>query len=270
MCGPSDACEETTAPAEDPSSLRAMASEARQLLTYWPQTVAKLTNFFPRLVSLGMVGHLPENTARYVAAAGIGIMYCNISGVMLLRSTAFGSSSLYSQAFGAGNHRRAGHVLLRVTALHCLVMLCFTLPLTALAESLLLSVGQPRHTAKEAGTFFLHIWCDVEGNGERHRLPGSPYNLHVTAAPPSATGSNIWGVEKTVYVAGEKLELMPQLRDAFGNATSATDESRSFTNSSAAERIMKELFAQHGIAGVTKAPAKSALRMSETGPLTAE
>jgi len=105
-----------------------------------------------------------------------------------------------------------------------------------------------RYTAKESGNFALHIWCDVEGNGERRRLPGSPFHLHVSAAAPSWTGSSIGNSEKNSYVAGEKLELFPQLRDSFGNPAASTDRWKPPDNqASLATSIMQELLQQHGV-----------------------
>ena len=109
-----------------------------------------------------------------------------------------------------------------------------------------------RYMAKEAGNFALHIWCDLEGNGERHRLPGSPFHLLVSPAAPSAKGSTIELVDKLTYVAGDTLELQPQLRDAFGNPTELVDRrhrnsTRADEEPSVASTIMKELLAQHGL-----------------------
>lgn len=113
-----------------------------------------------------------------------------------------------------------------------------------------------RYVAKEAGNFALHIWCDLEGNGERHRLPGSPFHLFVSASSPSARGSTIVGLEKRSYSAGEMLEFKPQLRDAFGNPTELIDrQPTNMAQGSMAASIMKELFAQHGALVKASRPA---------------
>lgn len=78
-----------------------------------------------------------------VGAAGIGIMYANLSGQMLLKSTAMGVTSLLAQAFGAQNYKRCGHVLMRILVMHVLIIVLFALPLTALSNRLFLAVGQP-------------------------------------------------------------------------------------------------------------------------------
>lgn len=105
-----------------------------------------------------------------------------------------------------------------------------------------------RYVFQEAGNFALHIWCDVEGNGERHRLPGSPFHLFVSASAPSHAGSSVGGIDKVKYAAGEAIELYPQLRDVFGNPTAAVEKHSSFgEQKSVAASIMKELLSQHGM-----------------------
>lgn len=104
-----------------------------------------------------------------------------------------------------------------------------------------------RYMSKEAGSFALHVWCDVEGNGERQRLPGSPFTMYVTAAPPSSNGSVIGGTDKASYFAGENVMLTPQLRDAFGNRTTILDHARQWsTSATPSTSIMRELITQHG------------------------
>jgi len=119
-----------------------------------------------------------------------------------------------------------------------------------------------RYVAKEAGNFALHIWCDVEGDGERQRLPGSAFHLYVTPGPPSSSGSSITGSEKVTYIAGEQLQLCPQLRDAFGNPTAAAYRRKpALQQSSLATTIMHELLAQHGV-GALKEPPKPPVPLS--------
>jgi hypothetical protein len=105
-----------------------------------------------------------------------------------------------------------------------------------------------RYMWKEAGHFDLHVWCDVEGDGERQRLPGSPFRVTVSAAQPSASGSLIGNIEKLKYSAGERIEFTPQLRDQFGNPCAIVDRTSNsnLSGGSAAEVIMKEMLAQHG------------------------
>ena len=81
------------------------------------------------------------------------------------------------------------------------------------------------YSADKAGDFELHLWCDVEGNGTRQKLPGSPFALHVIAAKATAAGSVVQGgdlVANTPLVAGDRLELYLHFRDDFNNACAPT------------------------------------------------
>ena len=80
-------------------------------------------------------------------------MYANFACLMAIRSTTFGVSPLYSQAFGAGNHYRCGLVLMRILLLHTLMMIFMSLPLTMAAGPLLRAFGQPEAIATKAQTF---------------------------------------------------------------------------------------------------------------------
>jgi len=139
---------------EDEPTMRMARKEAMQLLSLgWPQSVSVLLNFAPRVVVLAAVGHFCDGVS--VAATGVGIMYSNFCGNMLLKGSAFGSTPLLSQAFGASNHARIGQLLHRMMLIHALVVLCITLPFTLLAFRILSSTGQPRQISELAADF---IW----------------------------------------------------------------------------------------------------------------
>ena len=105
-----------------------------------------------------------------------------------------------------------------------------------------------RYIMKKAGKFLLHVWCDLEGNGIRERLPGSPFKLEVSAASPTCAGSTVEGALKRTYIAGERLMLRPQLRDVFGNPTTATDEREQVSQQDqVTNSIMAELVSQHSL-----------------------
>ena len=133
-----------------PPFARRVCTEACSLFQLaWPLTIATVTGFAPRVFMLAMVGHLP-NGAVLVGAAGIGSMYSNFAHLMLIRSSTFGASPLLSQAFGAGNHARVGVVLMRILAIHAVMIVLLSLPLTAIAGRLLVAVGQPAFVAAHA------------------------------------------------------------------------------------------------------------------------
>ena len=87
-------------------------------------------------------------------------MYANFAHQMLLRSTMFGATPLFSQAFGAGNHRRCGLVLMRVLCIHVVMVAAVALPLTALAGPLFSAAGQPAAVVEHAMSF---LWIRLLG-----------------------------------------------------------------------------------------------------------
>jgi len=125
----------------------------------WPQSTAQLCAFAPGTILLLAVGHLP-NGAVLVGAAGMALMYANFSQKMLLLSTTFGATPLFSQAFGAGNHHRVGHLLMRVLILHTLLAACAAVPLTAAAGFLFSLAGLPEEVTQPAQTF---LWIRLVG-----------------------------------------------------------------------------------------------------------
>jgi MATE family multidrug resistance protein len=137
-----------------------IAREMRELVALsWPQIVSGELNFLPRLLVLGIVGHLPDGNTN-VAAAGIGVMYTNMIGLMLIKSSSFGATPLYSQAFGAGNYLRVGQVLLRICLIHLTVLMVVSLPLTGATHAILVAVGQPPAVAAAAHEF---VWWRMLG-----------------------------------------------------------------------------------------------------------
>ena len=175
MCQASDESEVSktsqTPPATASQTQMGFLKEVRELFKLgWPQTVSAVTGFAPRMFMLAAVGHLPDG-AVLVGAAGIGSMYANFSQLMLIRSSTFGASPLLSQSHGAGNHVRVGVVLMRVLAIHAVAVVCFSLPLTAIAGPLLTTVGQPVTVVTYAQRF---IWIRLMG------LPAVTINIDVT------------------------------------------------------------------------------------------
>lgn len=83
-----------------------------------------------------------------------------------------------------------------------------------------------RYTAKEAGEFELHVWCDPDGTGVRQWLTGSPFGVIVTGVRPDVMGSFVDPMETDSWPelnAGEAVLLRPQLRDQFGNPSFAEE-----------------------------------------------
>ena len=181
------AAEAAAEPAVVPQHLRVCAEVCSLFQLAWPLTVANVAGFAPRVFMLAMVGHLP-NGAVLVGAAGIGSMYSNFAHLMLIRGSTFGASPLLSQAFGAGNHARVGIVLTRILSIHALMIVLLSLPLTAIAEPLLLAVGQPAYVASHAQQF---IWL---------RLLGQP--------------GVIFREDVTTFLAAQRCVRLPMLANA--------------------------------------------------------
>lgn len=88
---------------------------------------------------------------------------------------------------------------------------------------------QIRYVAEKAGDYELHLWCDVEGDGVREKVPNSPFQLHVVPNKASASGSLITGAEAVLNMpitAGERLDLGVHFRDDFGNACAPPERVR--------------------------------------------
>jgi hypothetical protein len=84
------------------------------------------------------------------------------------------------------------------------------------------------YTAKQAGEFELHVWYVAEAVGAAHeKLPGSPFSLCVSEGKANPSGCMIRGAqqlrEERTIPAGQEISLYPQLKDQFGNASSASD-----------------------------------------------
>ena len=82
------------------------------------------------------------------------------------------------------------------------------------------------HAGGSPDTAYSHATrrCDPDGSGTRQWLTGSPFSVRVTGVRPSTSGSSVGGVEALTdapVVAGDLATLRPQLRDQFGNASSA-------------------------------------------------
>ena len=82
------------------------------------------------------------------------------------------------------------------------------------------------YTAELAGEFDLHVWYVAGESTTRERLPGSPFTLKVSEGGASAAGSfvkNAAQVHGQSLPSGQEIVLGAQLRDQFGNASTAVD-----------------------------------------------
>jgi len=114
----------------------------------WPITLNLFLCFIPGLAMLAFLKH----DAQQLAAAGMGFMFSNVSGISLLIGAGSGISPLVSQAFGAGNFKRCGDILQRQFAIHIVVVLLVG-AIWLNTENILVALRQPAAVARLAGEF---------------------------------------------------------------------------------------------------------------------
>ena len=133
--------------------------ELAEIITLgWPNSVGAFASFLPGFVMLMFF-----KDANELAAAGMGFMFGNVTGLSVIIGFSTGLSPLASQAFGAGNLRRVGQLLQRQVMMH-LLLICVPVAIIWLAtEPLLLSLGQPPDIAALSRLFL--YW----------RLPALPF-----------------------------------------------------------------------------------------------
>lgn len=137
------------------SALSALLDECGEIFRLgWPIAITRIAQFVPKMLMLGVVARLPGG-ATYLAGAGTGTMFCNVSGQAFISGTGYGGTALMSHAYGAGNLPRVGLLLQRQLAMHGLLVVCFVAPLWLCAEPLLIALHQPAQTAALAARFAL-------------------------------------------------------------------------------------------------------------------
>jgi MATE family multidrug resistance protein len=123
--------------------------ELREIIALgWPNSVSAFASFLPGFLMLMFFKDPNE-----LAAAGMGFMFGNVTGVSVIIGFSTGLSPLASQAFGAGNLRRVGQLLQRQVMMH-LLLICVPVAVIWLAtEPLLLFLGQPPEIAALSRVF---------------------------------------------------------------------------------------------------------------------
>ena len=79
----------------------------------WPVMVTFILQYFLQLVNMFVIGHAPDMEERGLAAAALGNMYSNFTGIAVTLGMATAIDTLAAQAFGAKNYRRVGVVVQR-------------------------------------------------------------------------------------------------------------------------------------------------------------
>lgn len=124
----------------------------------WPNSVNAILEFAPGFVMLSFLG----SNVEHLAAAGMGFMFANVTGISFVIGFGAGAQPLVSQAFGAGNWRRCGDLLQRQLAIHLLVVIAVGV-VWYKTEAILLAAKQPAHVAALTADFV--FW----------RLPALPF-----------------------------------------------------------------------------------------------
>ena len=128
-----------------------------------------------------------------------------------------GASSLKKEEKGGADEKRRASLLKKEERAN-LVKTLESIPFQTSWDK---SNVQMSFIPKEAGDFELHVWCEPDGKGTRHFLPGSPMVLKVQAGRASATGSIIKDVGSLAQlIAGDKLMIKVQICDEFNNFAS--------------------------------------------------
>ena len=110
----------------------------------WPIALAGFLTFLVPVVMLFFVGHLGKTS---LAGAGLGLAFCNVTGVSFSVGILAACDTLCSQAFGARNFRRVGVVVQR----GCLIISLMCLPIIGVwinTENILLLLHQEPKVAR--------------------------------------------------------------------------------------------------------------------------
>eukprot|EP00795_Rhopilema_esculentum_P009335 gene9335-17038_t len=124
--------------------------DAKSILKFsWPILFSSVSEMLVPIVPLIFVGQLGETE---LAAAGLGISYCNLVGFAQLFGLDTATQTLSAQSFGAGNLFRYGVISQRAVILQ-LTWALIILPLWINSEKILLKLGQEKDVARIAGLF---------------------------------------------------------------------------------------------------------------------
>ncbi|XP_065064673.1 multidrug and toxin extrusion protein 2-like isoform X2 [Rhopilema esculentum] len=118
----------------------------------WGTSLNSFLSFFIPVISVLIVGHKGKN---YLAAVGLGISVCNVTGNVLVVGLTSVTETLCSQAYGAGQYKRFGVVIQRSLIITFLAVL----PSCALwinLDKTLVVLGQDKEVALLASYFGIY------------------------------------------------------------------------------------------------------------------
>ncbi|CDW80126.1 multidrug and toxin extrusion protein 2-like [Stylonychia lemnae] len=115
-----------------------------------PIIVGQIFSMFVEMLNLVFAGHLGDPV--FVAAAGLGNMYANVTCLLVIYGLNSAIATLVSQAYGSGNLRKAGIYLNKGR----IAILLFFIPifgLMFLCETFLLALRMDPETARQAQVY---------------------------------------------------------------------------------------------------------------------
>ena len=124
---------------------RNFKSEAKSIVKLaWPLVFSDFSEYMIPLITLLFVGQYGETS---LAAVGLALSFCNITGVALLIGLDTATQTLCSQSYGAGNFQRYGVILQRALILQLIVIFSI-LPLWINSERILLGFHQDKEVSR--------------------------------------------------------------------------------------------------------------------------
>ena len=114
----------------------------------WPNSINAMIAYLPKIGLLIFIQDLDE-----LAAAGMAVMWTNVTGVSLIVGSCTGLGPLISQAFGAQNYDRVGNLFQRQVWLHFMFICLPVAILWFFSAPLLLAAGQPPRIVALVATF---------------------------------------------------------------------------------------------------------------------
>jgi len=110
-----------------------------------PIIIGQIFSLFIEMLNLVFAGHLGDPI--FVAAAGLGNMYANVTCLLVIYGLNSAIATLCSQAYGSGNMRKCG-IYLNKGRIACLIFFVPIFILMFMCESFLLLLKMDPETAR--------------------------------------------------------------------------------------------------------------------------
>ena len=136
-----------------------------------PIIVGQIFSLFIEMLNLVFAGHLGDPV--FVAAAGLGNMYANVTCLLVIYGLNSAIATLCSQAYGSGNMRKCG-IYLNKGRIAVLIFFVPIFILMFLCESFLLLLRMDPETARQAQNYTYGIvfalFFQAQYDATRHYL----------------------------------------------------------------------------------------------------